>query len=98
MLLRLGIMHGAVEFQREPMGRAIEVDDEACDDLLPAALQTQHASIAEESPSLRLRCPRRAPEAARQFELPPVDSGAHGHGPGPSPLALRTTFGTATTV
>ncbi len=66
-------MDGAINLQRQAQFRAVEVDNEATDDLLPAELQAQTAAIAQHFPGRCFGFGSALPQFARQLRFQGID-------------------------
>jgi hypothetical protein len=67
------IVDAAVELEDEALRRAVEVDDEAGDELLAAELESVEGAVAEDLPGSRLGVGGRLAEAPGELELVGVD-------------------------
>ena len=81
-MLRI-LVNLSVELDRQPELRAVEIDDEATNDLLASELQSETASVAEHLPratfGVRTALPQLARDAGCLFS-PPLPSGRGGRG------------------
>jgi len=64
------VVRVAFQLQDEPLGHAVEVHDEAVQDVLAAELQTEHAPVAQQRPRVAFGRARCSAELAREREFP----------------------------
>lgn len=75
VVLALGrvLVNTTVELENEALGWAVEVDEEACDDLLAPELEPEERAVAEDLPGSRLGGGGRLAKVRGKLELVRVD-------------------------